>query len=213
MQLKEQDSHKKFIASVRGKLLAVRAIVCFTSENVRALKAQNSYQKATIGNCLLWMYQLVEFLYILCMRLLSIWDVEKIFQAHTSSFSPFGHRKMSIYSFSTSFSLESHGDILVLLKHRKKSDVWSKLTARPKSICFSFCLLKRVLSTGFSRQSLWKVKFHRFPSRMAEKPCTLSISSKTILLLFYLLLITLYLSPIESFCVHLSQNGFWNKCI
>ena len=82
---------------------------------------------------------------LLCLQLLSVWDVGKSLEADVSSCLLFGHCKVSDYMYSIYFTFVILADLLLPLKHWKRSGVWCK------PMCFNLCILMRVLSIDFCR--------------------------------------------------------------
>ena len=81
-------------------------------------------------------------------------------------------------------------------------------------MCLVLFILMRYLSIGFYQHSSCRDGVHRFPCGTDGKRCKSSIFPKSILLVFYLLLILCPFSfPIESLGVCLLQNGLWSENI
>ena len=80
-----------------------------------------------------------------------------------------------------------------ILRHRKYLSFFVKLVFQPIPICYSIFSLVSVLSIAFCRHTSYRTVVHRFSSSVDGNRCVLLTFPKSILLVFYLLLSSVYL--------------------
>ena len=117
---------------------------------------------------------------LLCLQLLSTWDIEKWLEDDTSGYCCSDIGKCLFSCIKYIFHCEVMTILRFTLGHRKLCEFWCELFFQRKPMCLVLYILMSVLSIGFRRQSSCRVSVHFFPFRTDGKRCESLYSPKSI---------------------------------